>query len=94
MIITLMMITWSFLSVIIFPDIKVKAMEMAREEMVKKGVPDERIDSYIEMTKKYWNLFLVAGGLFGNLFYGAIFSLIGGAVAKKNGPAPVTSDNF
>ncbi len=95
MIVTLVMVAWSLLSMTIFPEMKEKAIEMAREQMAKnQKMTDEQIDTYIAMTKKYWNVFLIAGAIFGNLFYGVIFSLIGGAVAKKNGAPPVTSDNF
>jgi hypothetical protein len=95
MIVTLVMVAWSLLSMVIFPEMKEKAIEMAREQMVKnQKMTDEQIDMAINMTKKYWNVFLIGGALFGYLFYGAIFSLVAGLIAKKKGSAPITSDNF
>ena len=88
MVVTLIMVVWSLLSMVIFPEMKEKAITMAREQMMKKQMTDEQMDTAVNMTRKYWNAFLIAGAVFGNLFWGAIFSLIGGAIAKKKGPQP------
>jgi len=94
MIVTLVMVAWSILSMVIFPEMKEKALAMAREEMLKKNYTDEQIDLALSMTKKYWNAFLIAGSVFGYLFWGAIFSLIGGAIPKKKGPQPLVANNL
>ena len=87
-IITLVILVWSFISLAIFPEMKDKAMEMAREKMAKNpNMTDEQIDMAINMTKKYFTLFMVMGVVFGYMIFGAIFSLIGAAIAKKKGPA-------
>lgn len=84
--IILCLLVWSFLSMyLIFPDMKAKAMEMAQEGMVKRGLSDEQIEKGMEMMKKSFNLFMVAGVVFGTLIVGAIFSLIAAAIAKKKG---------
>ncbi len=86
-IITLVMILWTFISLMIFPEIKEKAIEMAMEGMTQKGMSDEQIDQAVGMTRKFFLPFAVGGALFMYLFWGAIFSLLGAAIAKKN-PQP------
>lgn len=86
--ITLIMIIWGFISIAIFPDILVKGMDMAREAMVKRGMSDDQIDKGMEMTKKYFKVFMIMGLIFHYVIFGVIFSLIGGAIAKKKGNNP------
>jgi len=96
MIVALIMVVWSIVQVFVFPDMKDKVMDMVRQEMAKKSnVTDEQIEMTLGYMKKYWTTMIIAGALFSTLFWGAIFSLIGGAIAKKNGQRPITSgDNF
>jgi hypothetical protein len=94
MIVTLIMVAWSILSTILIPGIKEKALDMARVEMMKKpGMTDDKIDMALNITKKYWTVFIIAGAIFGNLFWGAIFSLLGAAFAKKKGQQPLVPTN-
>lgn len=94
MIVALVMMVWSFISMFVFPEMKDKALTMMQEQMAKNPkVTDEQVEMSVNMMKKNWNVFMIAGAVFGTLFYGAIFSLIGGAVAKKNGERPM-GDNF
>lgn len=94
MIVALVMTAWSFISMFVFPEMKDKALTMMQEQMVKNPkVTDEQVEMSVNMMKNNWNAILIAGAIFGTLFYGAIFSLIGGAVAKKNGERPM-GDNF
>lgn len=94
MIVSLVMIVWSIISIFVFPEMKVKAMEVARTEMAKNPkVTDDQIEMSINLMKKYWNAFMIAGIVFSTLLYGAIFALIGGLVAKKKGAMPM-ADNF
>ncbi|MCB0696923.1 MAG: DUF4199 domain-containing protein [Chitinophagaceae bacterium] len=85
----LVLLAWTFLSVyLIFPEMKDKSMEMAAEQMAKNpNMTDEQIEMGLEMTKKFFIPFMVGGVIFGTMFFGAIFSLIGAAFAKRN-PAP------
>jgi hypothetical protein len=85
--IIIIMIVWSFISMMLFPEIKEKAIEMAREKMEAQGGSEEAIEMGIEMTQKYFTAFMIGGIVGGFLFFGAIFSLIGAAIAKKN-PQP------
>lgn len=89
MIVALISAAWGIISIFVFPEMKEKALEMARDEMLKNpGATDEQIDMSLGIMKKYWSAILIAGALFGSLMWGAIFSLIGGAIAKKKGLRP------
>lgn len=82
--IALITVLFSVVFILIFPDIKEKALEEARRQMEKQGQSDDVIEKAIAMTSKMFMVFVLAGGIFGTLFFGAIASLIGAAVAKKN----------
>jgi hypothetical protein len=86
--ITIIMLVWSFISILIFPEMVTKGMEMAREGMLKKGMSDDQIDNAMNMARKYFKLFMIMGVIFRYVFWGVIFSLIGGAIAKKKGNNP------
>jgi len=88
-IIAIVMFVWSLASLFIFPNMKDQMIEMTRAEMAKNpGMSEEIIEKSISITRKFYTSFLLGGALFGSLLYGAIFSLIGAAVAKKK-PQPV-----
>lgn len=84
-IIALIIIVWSFLSLYIWPDIKVRALDKAMLDMENNKMSQEQMDQAIGITKKYFGVFMAAGALFSTLFFGAVFSLIGAAVAPKKG---------
>lgn len=88
MIVAIVIVAWSVASMYIFPEMKVKAMEMARQSMIDKKMPDDQIDTAMNITTKYWNVFLIAGAIFGTLIFGAIFSLIGASIPEKKGEKP------
>ena len=70
-----------------------KIIEMSRVEMAKNPkLTDEMIEQGIAMTKKLFLPFAIAGAIFGTGFLGAIGSLIGAAVAKKNPVDPFKQD--
>lgn len=87
-------LVYSIISLYAFPDIKEKTLEIARESMAKNPkMTDETMDTAMAMTMKLWGVFYIGGAIVGSLIYGAIFSLIGGAIAKKNAVRPA-GDNF
>ncbi|MCD6013511.1 MAG: hypothetical protein K0Q79_3373 [Flavipsychrobacter sp.] len=96
MIVALIMVAWALICVFVFPEMKDKAMEYARAEMAKDPkMTEEIMDTALSMTQKFWNPIIIATAIFGTMFWGAILSLIGAAVAKKNGEKPMTAgDNF
>jgi len=94
MIITLILVAWVIICMFIFPEMKQKAMEVARESMAKNPqMTDEIMDKSMAMMQKGYTTIVVSATLFGSLFFGAIFSLIGGAIAKKNAVQPMGENN-
>lgn len=84
-VIALILIVYTLLSVtVLFPDMKEKAIEVARKKMEEKGsLSDADIDKATDMIKKFFTVILIGALLLGTLFFGTISSLIGAAVAKK-----------
>jgi hypothetical protein len=75
---------------IIDPGIQDKMMEMAMEKMAEKGMPEDQIDSMMEMSKKFMNpVVLTVSGLFYIALIGTILSLITAAIFKKDNPEEV-----
>lgn len=73
---------------VLFPDMQEKLLELARADMEKQGKMSETdIDNAMEMTRKMFTPFLIAGSVIGNLILGAIGALIGAGIAKKGAPA-------
>ena len=78
-------VLYTVLSLFIFPDMVDKIIEISRTAMAKNPqMTDEMIEQGIAMTKKLFLPFAIAGAIFFTGFFGAIGSLIGAAVAKKN----------
>ncbi len=85
-IITLVLLAWGVLSTLIFPEMREKGLEIARERMMQDpNMTEETVDTALQMTDKFFLPFMIAGIVFGNLFFGAIFSLIAAAIPKKKG---------
>lgn len=83
--ITAIMIIYIIIFVFIFPEFKEKAIVEARKSMQEKNnLSEEQINSGLEMTRKFFMVFLVGGTLLGYLFFGTIAALIGAAVTKKD----------
>ena len=86
-------VLYTVLSLFIFPDMVDKIIEISRTAMAKNPqMTDEMIDQAITSTKKLFLPFAIAGAIFGTGFLGAIGSLIGAAVAKKNPVDPFKQD--
>jgi flagellar biosynthesis protein FlhB len=90
-VITVILILWTILSItLIFPEIKEKAIEMARQQMEDTGkLTDSEIDQRLGFTRKFFMIIVITTILFGTLIVGAIASLIGAAVAKKKPVNPL-----
>lgn len=91
--VTAIMIIYIIVFVLLFPDFKEKAIVEARKSMQSKGnLTEEQMNAGLEMTRKFFMVFLMGGTLLGYLFFGALASLIGAAITKKelnNFPADV-----
>lgn len=69
----------------IFPEVKDQAINVMRTEMAKQPNYNEaQADKIVGITQKYFVLFTAGGTLVLFLILGAIASLIGAVVAKKN----------
>ena len=70
---------------VLFPDMIDIILELSRKQMLANPkMTDEMIEQAISMTKKFFIPFAIGGTILGTGFTGAIASLIGAAVAKKN----------
>lgn len=91
-IVTVIMIIYIVIFVNLFPDVKDKAMEAARKSMESKGqMTQEQITQALNITQKFFMVFLIGATLLGYLIFGALASLIGAGITKKN-PRPIEID--
>lgn len=82
--VTLIMVAFMVLVLYLFPDMKEKSMEAARKGMVENKMTEEQITQAMGFTKKFFMVFAIGGALVFYLFVGAIASLIGAGITKKN----------
>jgi NADH:ubiquinone oxidoreductase subunit 6 (subunit J) len=83
--VTALMIIFLIILVFVFPDFKEKAIEQSKKAMQEKdNLTEEQINAGLEMTRKFFMVFLVGGTLLLYMFFGAIAALIGAAVTKKD----------
>jgi hypothetical protein len=88
-IITLIMVVFIVIFFMAFPEFKDKIVESAREGMEKQGkMTDDQIDQGMAMFERNFILFSAGGALFMYLVLGAIGSLIGAAITKKQPRSP------
>jgi hypothetical protein len=74
---------------VIFPDTRDLALEQARKQLEERGnMSDETINQALDMTKRMFLPFAIAGVILGTLIIGAIGALIGAAITKKNPQTP------
>lgn len=84
-IITLVTLGWGILSLYVFPEMKEKGMELARESMAQRNMTDEQIDQAVEGTEKLFIPLMMGGIVFMTMIAGAILSAIAAAIPKKKG---------
>ena len=89
-VLTLIMILFSVVFFLMFPEIKEKLFETSREQMEKKGdMTPEEIDKGLEMWKNMFWVFTIGGTLLVYAIVGAISSAIGAAITKKKPVNPL-----
>jgi hypothetical protein len=90
-VITVILIIWTVISItLVFPEVKEKAIDTARQQMEDRGtMSSSEIDRAIDITRRFFMAFTIGYILFGTLIVGAIASLIGAAVAKKKPVNPL-----
>ena len=81
--VTVIMIIYVVIFVTLFPEFKDQAMEEARKNMQAKNLSEEQMNTAIDISRKFFMVFLIGGTLIGYLLIGAIASVIGAAVTKK-----------
>jgi len=81
---TILFIVFLVLFFLLFPDLKEKTFEMARQQMeTNKKLSDEDIDRALEMSRRFFWIGVVGGTMIFLIIIGAIGSAIGAAVTKK-----------
>jgi NADH:ubiquinone oxidoreductase subunit 6 (subunit J) len=89
-VLTLVMITFTVLFFLLFPDIKEKLFETTREQMEKRdNMTPEEIDKGMEMWQNMFWVFTIGGTLLIYAIVGAIASAIGAAITKKKPVNPL-----
>ncbi len=87
--VTLIMIAFIVILFFVFPEQKEKAMEESKKAMeAQKQLTEEQIQSYLETIKKSYSVIAIGFTLFVYMSLGAIASLVGAAITKKE------PDNF
>ena len=84
-VITAIMVIYVIIIINVSPDMKEKAMDAARKKMESKGnLSPDQMNQAIDITKRFFNVLVIGSTLIGYLIFGAIASVIGAAVTKKN----------
>lgn len=81
--VTAILIIYIVIFNLLFPDFKEMAIDQSRKAMVEQNVPQEQMQKGLEITKKFFMVFVVGGTLVIYLIVGAISSLVGAAITKK-----------
>lgn len=73
---------------LVLPELKENALNIARETMEKDSrLTDSNIEDALKMTDKFYYVFGIIGTIFGYGVSGALGSLLGAAIVRKN-PQP------
>ncbi len=82
---TVILVVFTILSIIIFPDIKEKAFEEARKQLQQSNqLTQIEINESIERYKKLFMSFAVGGALLFYLIFGVIGAIAGAVITKKD----------
>lgn len=86
---TVIFIGFLILFSVIFPDFKNNAIDAMRTELEnQKGYNEDQAEKGIALMQKYFWVFAIGGTMLGFVIVGAIGSLLGAAIAKKNPQNP------
>jgi NADH:ubiquinone oxidoreductase subunit 6 (subunit J) len=90
-VIAALLAVYTFISVkFLFPDIVDKSLDIAKKKIEESNpnMSDEQMEQSLEVVRKFFVPFAIGGILLMYAIIGAISSLIGAAVAKKNPQGP------
>lgn len=94
-VITLVIIFFTIVFFLIFPEIKTKMFETARQQMEERGnLTEDEIEKGLSTWQKMFWVFAIGGILLIYAIVGAIGSLIGAAITKKKPINPVDQLNM
>ncbi len=81
---TVIMIIYLIIFILLFPEFKEKGIEQARIAMQKNNnMTNEQISQGLEITKKFFLVFVIGGSLIVYLIFGSLAALVGAAITKK-----------
>jgi hypothetical protein len=88
-VITVIMIVFTVIYFLVFPEIKEEAMVLGRQKLEEQGqLTDDQIDTALGITQKFFLPITIGSIMLIYLFIGVCASLVGAALAKKNPPTP------
>ena len=85
----LIMILFTIIFFLLFPDIKEKIFELTRQKMEERDMSDDEIEKALSLWKRMFWVFTIGGIALVYAVVGAIASLIGAAITKKKPINPV-----
>jgi|SRR5215203_5169375 len=85
---TIISIAFSIIFFLVFPEMKEQSLELARQKMEEKNMPDDQIEQAIDITKRFFWVGVIGGSMIFLVIIGAIGSLIGAAITKKQPRSP------
>lgn len=88
-ILIIIMILFTLVFFLLFPDIKEKIFELTRKGMEDRNMSEEQIEKGLGLWRKMFWVFTIGGILLVYAIVGAIGSLIGAAVTKKKPINPI-----
>ncbi|MER3497636.1 MAG: hypothetical protein C4308_02830 [Chitinophagaceae bacterium] len=87
--IIVIMIFFTIIFFLLFPDIKEKMFDVARQQMEERNTPENQIEQAMNLWKRMFWVFTIGGILIAYAILGAIGSLIGAAITKKKPVNPL-----
>jgi hypothetical protein len=86
---TIINIVFLIIFFLVFPEMKEKSFELARQQMEENpNVSEDQIEQGIDIARRFFWVGLIGGTMFFMILIGAIGSLIGAAVTKKRPASP------
>ena len=85
----LIMILFTIIFFLLFPDIKEKIFDLTRQKMEERDMSDDEIEKALSLWKRMFWVFTIGGIALVYAVVGAIASLIGAAITKKKPISPI-----